>query len=263
MTEPVPVAATNGVITTDPPGGPGRPPAASAAPGSVWTQGPDVEVSALRERVHELPRTTALIDAHTRIRDRNATRQDFTTHSRRIFRLLLESAIGLLPAAPQSVLTPPGHVFEGLKVTGAVCAVAVVRAGEAFESELWAVAPGMRVGKILIQRDRASKQPQVYYSHLPPDLEGQHVLLLEPMLATGGSLLAALEVLAEAGVPSSRVICVNVLCSRQGLDRVLDLHRELRIVTSSVEPALDADAFMVPGIGDFGDRYFGTDEMRS
>ena len=210
-------------------------------------------------QVHVLPATPALLAAHTLIRHREASREVFTTQSRRVFRMLLETAVGLLPSEPKAVLTPAGHVFEGLVITEKACAVSVVRAGESLESELWAVVPGMRVGKILIQRNKSTKQPRLYYSHLPPNMEHQHVLLLEPMLATGGSLLAALEVLAAAGTPSSRVIAVNLLSSPPGLARVLEEHPGLTIVTSSVERDLDDNAFMVPGIGDFGDRYFGTD----
>ncbi|MBC7631519.1 uracil phosphoribosyltransferase [Aeromicrobium sp.] len=211
------------------------------------------------QKLHVLPATPALLAAHTLIRDRDASREVFTTQSRRVFRMLLETAVGLLPSEPKEVLTPAGHVFTGLVLTENVCAVSVVRAGESLESELWAVVPGVRVGKILIQRDKSTAQPRLYYSHLPPNMEHQHVLLLEPMLATGGSLLAALDVLASAGTPSSRVIAVNLLSSPPGLARVMEEHPDLTVVTSSVEQELDDNAFMVPGIGDFGDRYFGTD----
>ncbi len=82
------------------------------------------------------------------------------------------------------------------------------------------------------------------------------------MLATGGSLMTALAVLESVGVSSPRVIVLNLLSSPQGLERVLSAHPEIDIVTASVESRLDANAFMVPGIGDFGDRFFGTDGPR-
>ncbi|MGF4045395.1 uracil phosphoribosyltransferase [Paenarthrobacter nitroguajacolicus] len=202
------------------------------------------------------------MDAQTRIRDRDATRQVFITQSRRILRLLLEAGVGLLPTEPKAVITPAGHVFEGQTLTERVCAVSVVRAGESFEHELWSIAPEMRLGKILIQRDKTTKEPQLFYSHLPLEVGDQHVLLLEPMLATGGSLMTALAVLESVGVSSPRVIVLNLLSSPQGLERVLSAHPEIDIVTASVESRLDANAFMVPGIGDFGDRFFGTDGPR-
>ncbi|WP_245650174.1 uracil phosphoribosyltransferase [Millisia brevis] len=210
-------------------------------------------------RVIELPRTAALLDAHTRMRDHTASRENFVTHSRRVFRALLEAAVCELPFESIDVRTPPGHTFRGVRPTCSVCAVAVVRAGESIESEVWSILPGARIGKILIQRDRATSQPHLYYSHLPPRIGDGHVLLLEPMLATGGSLLTALDVLRAAGVTDDRVVVVNVLASPSGLRRVVERHPDLRIVTSSIEESLDINNFMIPGIGDFGDRYFGTD----
>ncbi len=76
--------------------------------------------------------------------------------------------------------------------------------------------PGIRIGKILIQRDKRTKQPELFYKHLPGDIHTGHVLLMEPMLATGGSALAALDVLREAGVPDENIVLINFLASPPG-----------------------------------------------
>lgn len=212
------------------------------------------------EAVHLIAQTPSLIDAHTRIRDRDASRGDVLLHGRRIIRFLLEDALSLLPHDVVQVLTPAGHRYNGRRAAvDRVCAVSVVRAGEAMETELWSIAPDVRIGKILIQRDRITKRPSLHWAHLPDDIRNGHVLLLEPMLATGGSLLTAIDILNDAGVPDDRIIVVSVLASPQGIDRLAESRPEVRIVTSSIEERLDENAYMVPGIGDFGDRWFGTE----
>ncbi|MFE2418848.1 uracil phosphoribosyltransferase [Streptomyces hokutonensis] len=208
--------------------------------------------------VHLLPQTDQLRAIHTIIRDRDCPREDFVFYSRRVIRLLLEAGLDLLPFTKKDVTTPVGTTFHGLEFATKICAVPVIRAGEAMEGELRHVHPGIRIGKILIQRDKRTKLPHLYYQHLPADIAERHVLLLEPMLATAGSAIAAIDVLRDAGVPENHIIMVNFLSSPEGLRRVATERPHVRIVTSAIEDRLNEHAFMIPGIGDFGDRFFGT-----
>lgn len=208
--------------------------------------------------VHVLPQSNQLRALHTTVRDRDASRDDFVFYSRRIMRMLLEAALDLLPFRPLSVITPVGAIYEGLGFAEKLCAVPVIRAGESMEAELRSMNRDIRIGKILIQRDKTTKQPELLYSHLPSDIKDRYVLLLEPMIATGGSTIRAVNVLTDAGVAEKNIIVVNFLASPDGLDRVAVETPQVRIVTSAVERELNEHAYMVPGIGDFGDRYFGT-----
>ncbi|MEU7567016.1 uracil phosphoribosyltransferase [Streptomyces fradiae] len=210
------------------------------------------------KNVHLLPQTDQLRAIHTVIRDRDCTREDFVFYSRRVIRLLLEAGMDLLPFTKKDVTTPVGAVYPGLEFASKLCAVPVIRAGESMEAELREVHPGIRIGKILIQRDKQTKLPHLLYRHLPDDIADRYVLLLEPMLATAGSALAAIDVLLDAGVAEDRVIMINFLSSPEGLRRVADARPRVKIVTSAIEDRLNEHAFMVPGIGDFGDRFFGT-----
>ncbi len=205
-----------------------------------------------------LPQTSLLRALHTVVRDRNASGRDFEIYSRRIIRLLLETGLDLLPFEKREVTTPVGETYHGLEFPRRVCGVSVVRAGESMETELREMVPGIRIGKILIQRDKRTKQPELFYKHLPGDIHTDHVLLMEPMLATGGSALAALDVLREAGVPDENVVLINFLASPTGLERFSRAAPDVKVVTSAVEDGMNENAFMVPGIGDFGDRFFGT-----
>ena len=213
----------------------------------------------LGKTVHLLPQTPQLRALHTVIRDRNACRDDFVFYSGRIFRLLLETGLGLLPFEEYEVETPIGRKYAGLRFTEQLCGVSVVRAGESIEAELRTLCRSIRIGKILIQRDKVIKLPHLYYSSLPHDIAQRHVLLLEPMLATGGSAIAAIQVLLEKGVKEEQIILINLLTVAEGLSAVCRRYPRVRIVTSSIEERLNENAFMVPGIGDFGDRFFGTD----
>ncbi|MFE7414935.1 uracil phosphoribosyltransferase [Streptomyces laurentii] len=208
--------------------------------------------------VHLLPQTDQLRAIHTIIRDRDCAREDFVFYARRVMRLLLEHGLDLLPFTKKQVTTPVGVTYDGLEFATKICAVPVIRAGEALEGELRDIHPGIRIGKILIQRDKQTKLPHLYYSHLPEDIADRHVLLLEPMLATAGSALAAIDVLKDAGVSEDRIIMVNFIASPEGIARVGAERPHVKIVTSAVEERLNEHAFMIPGIGDFGDRYFGT-----
>ncbi|MGW0393829.1 uracil phosphoribosyltransferase [Streptomyces sp. NPDC003042] len=208
--------------------------------------------------VHPLPQTDQLRAMHTIIRDRGASRADFVFYSRRIIRLLLESALDQLPFDKHEVVTPVGETYDGLKFASKLCAVPVIRAGDSMVDELRAVVPAIPVGKVLIQRDNTTKLPHLLYQNLPDDIADRHVLLLEPMLATGGSANAAIGVLRGAGVREENIVFVNFLAAPEGIAAVHAKHPAVKIVTSSVEERLNENAFMIPGIGDFGDRFFGT-----
>jgi uracil phosphoribosyltransferase len=210
------------------------------------------------EHVHLLPQTDQLRALHTIVRDRDCSQEDFRFYTRRIIHRLLEAALDLLPYAKREVTTPVGVTYLGLELVDKVCAVPVIRAGEAMEVELLEVLPAVPIGKILIQRDKQTKLPKLYYKQLPADIAEGHVLLLEPMLATAGSALAAIDVLLESGVPEERIIMINFISSPEGLERLAGERPGVRIVTSAIEDRLNEHAFMIPGIGDFGDRFFGT-----
>jgi uracil phosphoribosyltransferase len=217
------------------------------------------ETESVQDTVHLLPQTKQLRALHTVIRDRHAKREDFVPTAGRIIRQLVEAGLELLPFEPHDVTTPVGQTYHGLRLTTQVCGVSIVRAGDSMEAGLRDVLPGVRIGKILIQRDKVTKLPHLYYSALPADIAERHVLLLDPMLATGGTALKAIEVLLEKGVPEEHIVFVNLLSAPEGIKVVRERFPNVRMVTSSIENRLNENAYMEPGIGDFGDRYFGTD----
>jgi uracil phosphoribosyltransferase len=214
----------------------------------------------LGRNVHLLPQTNQLRALHTVIRDRAARREDFVFYSRRIIRMLIEAGLNLLPFESCEVETPVGRKYDGLRFASQLCGVSVARAGESMEAELRAVCMSIRIGKILLQRDKVTKLPKLYYSSLPDDIAQRHVLLMDPMLATGGTALAAIKVLLDKGVAEEKIVFINLITVPEGINAVCQRHPKVRIVTSSIEERLNENAYMLPGIGDFGDRFFGTDK---
>ncbi len=119
------------------------------------------------------------------IRDQNTGRADFIFYSNRIIRLLVEEGLNHLPVVEQSVTTPVGRSYLGVKFEGKICGVSIMRAGEAMEQGLRDCCRSVRIGKILIQRDEETCMPKLFYEKLPTDISNRWVLLLDPMFATG------------------------------------------------------------------------------
>jgi uracil phosphoribosyltransferase len=98
----------------------------------------------------------------------------------------------------------------------------------------------------------------MYYSKLPHDIAQRKVLLLDPMLATGGSAKKAIQVLLDSGVKESSILFINLIAAPEGLESVLEAYPRIKLITGQIDEGLDAKKYIVPGLGDFGCRYFGT-----
>mmetsp|Transcript_27412 Transcript_27412/g.41044 ORF Transcript_27412/g.41044 Transcript_27412/m.41044 type:complete len:187 (-) Transcript_27412:30-590(-) len=183
--------------------------------------------------------------------------------------LLAEDALAELPTSPLTITTPCGP-FVGTQSSSSssssndnneLCAVSIIRAGDSLLEVMRNIIPDVPVGKILIQRDESSseKEAKLYYSKMPPHVSSKRVLLCDPMLATGGSACAALKVLKETyGVNLENVIFVNVISCPEGLKKLAAVYPMVKIVTAWIDPILNEEKFIVPGLGDFGDRFFNT-----
>jgi uracil phosphoribosyltransferase len=119
-----------------------------------------------------------------------------------------------------------------------------------------ALFPRARVGHIGLQRDEATAVASKYYTKLPPDIAASRVLVIDPMLATGGSAVAALELLRQAGARSITLICI--VAAPEGVEAVTRAHPDVDIYTPAIDTSLNQQKFIVPGLGDFGNRLYGT-----
>ncbi|MDA3941366.1 MAG: uracil phosphoribosyltransferase [Spirochaetia bacterium] len=205
-----------------------------------------------------LPYTPQLKALFTIIRNKDTKRYEFIFYSERIIRLLIEEALNHLPTQEKIVTTPTGAKFTGSEFLGKLCAVPIVRAGESMEKAVREVCRAIRIGKILIQRDEETALPELIYEKLPEDISKRHVLLLDPMLATGGSVCKAIDVLKEHGVSEEKIIFVNLISTPKGIETFQRYAPGTKIITGFIDPELDSRAYIIPGLGDFGDLYFGT-----
>jgi len=208
------------------------------------------------ENVHTLPQTPQLIALLTMIRNKNTQRADFIFYSNRIIRLLVEEGLNHLPVVEHTVSTPVGRSYSGVMFQGKICGVSIMRAGEAMEQGLRDCCRSVRIGKILIQRDEETSKPKLFYNKLPEDIADRWVLLLDPMFATGGSATMAVEVLISKGVPEDRILFLNLIASPEGIDGFAKRFAKVRVVTAFIDQGLDEKNYIVPGLGDFGDRFY-------
>jgi uracil phosphoribosyltransferase len=194
-------------------------------------------------------------DALATLRDASTPPEAFRRMAVRISLLLAAEATRDVPTQEMTVATPLGPA-NGRKVRSGVVVVPVLRAGLGMLDAVLELIPNARVGHIGLQRDELTAVASKYYTKLPADLRGSYVLIIDPMLATGGSAVAALDLLTAAGATEVRMICI--VAAPEGIALVERHHPHVHIYTPVVDQGLNSHKFIVPGLGDFGDRLYGT-----
>jgi uracil phosphoribosyltransferase len=194
-------------------------------------------------------------DALATLRDSATPPELFRRMAVRISLLLAAEATRDVPSSEVTVQTPLGPA-SGRTITHDVVVVPVLRAGLGMLDAILELIPTARVGHIGLQRDEITAVASQYYSRLPADLSRSFVLMIDPMLATGGSAVAALDLLRLAGAHDVRMICI--VAAPEGIALVEQHHRDVAIYTPVVDRGLNSHKFIVPGLGDFGDRLYGT-----
>jgi len=181
----------------------------------------------------------SIIPLFTKIRDQSTSTVNFSKYSRRLLRIICEEAIGCLANIPLIITTPTGSQYTGLTCSEKdVVGVSIIRSGDTMLDALQDCLPECSVGKILIQRDEKTALPVFLYNKLP-DLHNKHILLLDPMLATGGSAKLAIEILLQHGATKEYIMFVNVVSCPEGIHLLQKYFPEIRIVTAAVDTGLN------------------------
>jgi uracil phosphoribosyltransferase len=189
------------------------------------------------------------------LRNQQTSNEEFRSLARKVITFLLYEATQDLPRRQVTVRTPLAEA-PATMVEPEVVAIPVLRAGLGLLSPVLELLPRVSVGYVGLERDEETAVARIYYQKLPP-MTGKVPLLLDPMLATGGSAVQAVDLIREAGGEGTRMICV--VAAPEGV-RVLGAHHpEVEVFTAALDEGLNDRAFIVPGLGDFGDRLFGTD----
>ena len=186
-------------------------------------------------------------DSVARLRDKETEPEEFRTLARKVISLLLYEATADLSLRRGTVMTPLQEA-PAAWIEKEVVAVPVLRAGLGLLAPVLELLPRVSVGYIGLERDEETALARIYYNKVP--------LLLDPMLATGGSGAMALDLIKEAGGVEPRMICV--VAAPEGVRVIEERHPEVRIFAAALDEGLNDRAFIVPGLGDFGDRLFGT-----
>ncbi len=198
------------------------------------------------------PLASALL---TRLRDKRTGPAEFRSLTRRLGAILVVEATRDLPVVPTEVQTPL-EPFTGSALAVDLVAIPVLRAGLGLLDAVTDLYPDTMVGYLGMERDEETHEPRDYYAKLPP-LGGRHALLLDPMLATGGSGSAAAGYVKAAKPRGLTFICV--VAAPEGVARMEADHPDVAIVAGALDRRLNANAYILPGLGDFGDRLYGTE----
>ena len=192
----------------------------------------------------------------TILRNEKTDTIDFRAALGRIATILAYFALKELPLRKKKISTPVTET-QGFEIDTEIVVVPILRAGLSLVDAIIDFVPDAKVGHLGMYRDEDTHQPVDYYSKLPSGLKDALVLLVDPMLATGGSADDAISFLKSQGAKNIRFI--SLISAPEGLERILKKYPDVSIITAAVDEKLNDDAFIVPGLGDAGDRYFGTD----
>lgn len=190
------------------------------------------------------------------MRDRDTSVRDFRALCTEVSMLMAFEAMRDLPLEQVQLTTPVapavGHKLSGKKLA----LVAILRAGLVMVDGILNLVPNARVGHIGLYRNPETLEPVRYYTKLPSDIAEREVFLLDPMLATGGSAKDSLDILKEHGAKAVKLLCI--LAAPEGIEAVRKAHEDVEIIVAARDSHLNEHGYIVPGLGDAGDRIYGT-----
>lgn len=192
----------------------------------------------------------------THLRDRVTSHRPFRALLYQIAGMMVFEATRSVPTRPIEIETPM-EVTVGRRLSAKITVVPVLRAGLGMAEGILEMMPEARVGHLGIFRDERTLEPHAYLKRLPRDLDAGPVLLVDPMLATAGSALAAIQMLREAGAQDLRFVCL--VAAPEGIRRVSSAHPDITIYTAAIDRCLNEKGYILPGLGDAGDRLYGTE----
>ncbi|CAG8482903.1 1545_t:CDS:10 [Ambispora gerdemannii] len=207
-----------------------------------------------------LKETPQLKGIHTIIRDCATQRDDFIFYAERLATLVVERGLEEFPFKDVEITTPVNVNYLGKQLDAQLCGVSILRAGATMENGLRRVHKDVLIGKILIQSNPHTGEPQLHFLKLPSNINQCYVLLMDAQIATGAAGLMAIRVLLDHNVPEERIIFLTFLATPQGLHAIANAFPRVKVCTSMVDLKInESTLYIEPGMGNFGDRYFGTD----
>jgi uracil phosphoribosyltransferase len=192
----------------------------------------------------------------TLLRDKSTTTALFRQVAREISLLMAYEVMRDLKLEPIEIETPLETMQAEHLVGKKLCIVSILRAGNGILDGMLDLVPSARVGHIGLYRDPATLRPVEYYLKLPNEIENRLVILVDPMLATGHSAIAAASRLKQAGVKAMKFVCL--LAAPEGITAFTEAHSDVPVFAGAIDRELDSHGYIRPGLGDAGDRFYGT-----
>lgn len=190
------------------------------------------------------------------IRDKNTGTNEFRKLIEEIAMLMAYEALRDLPLEEVEIETPIEPCMAPMIAGKKMAVVPILRAGLGMVNGILALVPTAKVGHIGLYRDPVTHEPHEYYCKLPDLIDQRTILVVDPMLATGGSAVDAVNYVKEHGGKDIKYMCI--IAAPEGLERLLDAHPDIQIYVGQLDRCLNEDAYICPGLGDAGDRIFGT-----
>lgn len=195
----------------------------------------------------------------TLMRKSDTTSENFRRALEDISSLMIYEVTRNLPTTEIEIETPISKTKSRVMVDEKICFVAILRAGLGMISGALKMFPNATVGIIGMYRDEKTFQPVEYYSKLPADITSSRVFIVDPMLATGGSAVDAIDLLKRNSV--EKITLISLLSAPEGINKVEKVHPDVDIFTTSIDEGLNSTAYIIPGLGDAGDRIFNTQNL--
>ncbi|CAD6198581.1 unnamed protein product [Caenorhabditis auriculariae] len=194
---------------------------------------------------------------HTYIRSRDTNRDEFIFYSERLSRILFEEAMNHMPYQAVDIELVNGCKSTGIRKAASICGVAIMRAGETMENSLRNIVKDCKMGKILIQTNETTLDPELHYLRLPVDIHDYKVILMDATVATGNAAMMAIRILLDHDVTEENIYLCSLVMSEQGAHSLAYAFPKVKLITTAMDE-LSHDFFLKPGMGNFGDRYYGT-----
>lgn len=192
----------------------------------------------------------------SRLRDKNTGTNEFRSLIEEIAMLMGYEALRDLPLEDVEVETPIETCMTPMIAGRKLAVVPILRAGLGMVNEILALTPTAKVGHIGLYRDEVTHEPHEYYCKLPDPIEERTIIVTDPMLATGGSAVAAVDFIKAHG--GKKIKFMSIIAAPEGLERLKNAHPDIQIYVGCLDRGLNEDAYICPGLGDAGDRIFGT-----
>lgn len=193
----------------------------------------------------------------TILRNKETTQGEFRLVTDRLAAILAGEAGELLQKKQIPCLTPVGEA-KGCSLKNSLILLPILRSGLALLPPFMFYFDQAKIGFLGMRRDELTAKPYQYYQQLPDIHEDDDVIILDPMIATGGTCTAAIAALRQAGVRDEKILTVSIMASNEGAKFVKSFAPKVRSIVAAIDPLLNPKKYIVPGLGDFGDRYFGT-----